>query len=129
MRVRLLGGMLEHGRAASTEMGITRIAGLMLAVGLALDLESAPNVHGEEKSVTIRLELRSSRQPGEAFLKPAPETVREDAARAISEIEAQTRVEKLIREVTPSPHLRPDLNYDVVSGIQSRHLTNILRPR
>lgn len=53
----------------------------------------------------------------------------EDAEQAVIEIEAREPGDELIRETIPSPPRRPDLNYDVVSGIQSRHLSAALRRR
>ncbi|MFQ5830143.1 MAG: hypothetical protein ACE5JD_13455 [Candidatus Methylomirabilia bacterium] len=109
-------------------MGIfAGISGLIICAGLVLG--TAPAVHGDEKPATIRLELTSLGRPAQALAKPRPDTIREDAARVISEIETRQRVEKLIGETIPGPQRRPDLNYDLFSAIQSRHLIDILRVR
>lgn len=92
------------------------------------EMGSAPE-YREEMSATIGVELTSPRPFRQPPPKPRYETVWEDAERAISEIKARERAEKLSREAIPRPHPRPDLNYDVVNGIQSRNITNSLRPR
>jgi hypothetical protein len=61
--------------------------------------------------------------------KPTPEQVRADADAAISEY-ASTLPSKVVRETSPvRPSARPDLDYDVTNGIQSRGLRDALRNR
>ena len=48
---------------------------------------------------------------------------------AIAEIEARKRDEELIRELFLTPRRRPDLDHDVVQGIQSLNVENALRGR
>jgi hypothetical protein len=52
-----------------------------------------------------------------------------DAERAIAEIKARERSEELVRELMQSRLRRPDLDQDVIGGIQSRNFNNTLRGR
>ena len=83
----------------------------------------------QEPSPSLRLELKLTRKPPVVPPVPDPEIVKRDAARAITEFEARERDERAMRQAIPSPPRRPDLNYDVWSGIQSRSLTDALRRR
>jgi len=49
-----------------------------------------------------------------------------DAERATAEYERAQRAEELLREQkAAAANRRPDLNYDVTSGIQQRNLLNL----
>lgn len=52
---------------------------------------------------------------------PEPPVIAKDADQVAAEIEQRERDEKLIREEILEPHRRPDMEYDVVNGIQSRN--------
>ncbi|HEX5815031.1 MAG TPA: hypothetical protein VF010_06860, partial [Methylomirabilota bacterium] len=60
---------------------------------------------------------------------PPAETVERDANAAAEEIEQQRRREETLRGVTRPVPRRPDLDYDVKSGIQSQRLNDALRRR
>ena len=88
---------------------------------------SAQDVPGQNPSV---LEMRRDRDaaPRRPIVHPAPpvdEAVR-DAERATAEYEHAQRAEELLREQKAADaNRRPDLNYDVTSGIQQRNLLNL----
>jgi hypothetical protein len=52
-----------------------------------------------------------------------------DAQQAMADVEVLERDAKAMREAVPSLPHRPDLSYDVVSGIQARRLSDALRRR
>jgi hypothetical protein len=97
------------------------LSALLLLLPLVASAQDAPSV----------LEMRRGREPASRrpIVHPAPpldEAVR-DAQRATAEYERARRAEELSREVTrPAP--RPDLGYDVTSGIQQRNILNAPRP-
>lgn len=110
-------------------IGIRRIVALMPVAVFALLLAAPAVVLGEEPSASLQLELKPPRTRPLGLSSPRPEIVQADTARAISEIKARERLDEVIRETIQGPRRRPDLNYDVFSGIQSRNLSNALRRR
>ncbi len=105
-----------------------RMAWLLLLVAAAWVLASHRAGWGEEPSAPLRLELTLSRRPTVVHPAPDPRIVGKDADEAIAEIKAREQGEELIRE-TLRPSRRPDLSYDVWSGIQSRNINDALRRR
>lgn len=83
----------------------------------------------EEPSRPVPLEVTLARRAPAVHPPLDPEVVKKDAERAVTEMEARRRDEEALRRARPAPPRRPDLNYDVVSGIQSRSLTDALRRR
>jgi hypothetical protein len=74
-------------------------------------------------------QLQMERRQRRVIVRPSPsaETVERDAQAAEAEIEQRQRQAETIRELRrPSPR-RPDLDYDVKSGIQSHRLNDIRR--
>jgi hypothetical protein len=57
--------------------------------------------------------------------RPTPETVEQDMAAVMAELEAAERREELVQQVIRPPR-RPDLDDDVSGGIQSRNLGQAL---
>jgi len=98
------------------------VSALMLLLPQAGSAQDTP---GQHPSV---LEMRRDRESAarRPIVHPAPpvdEAVR-DAERATAEYERAQRADELSRAVTrPAP--RPDLGYDVTSGIQQRNLLNL----
>ena len=84
---------------------------------------------GEEPSPQLKLELTLARKPPVIHPRPDPKTAEQDAEQAIAEVETRKRDERLMRETAPAAPRRPDLHYDVLSGIQSRGLQDALRRR
>ena len=81
---------------------------------------STPAAFAQEKAAPLELEYKR-RAP--AVLPPASE-VEKDAAQAAEEIEARKQTDHRIEAV---PSRRPNLDPDVVQGVQSRGLHDILR--
>ncbi|MBI4610865.1 MAG: hypothetical protein HY726_17885 [Candidatus Rokubacteria bacterium] len=100
-----------------------------MAAVLALLVAALVVARAEEPSASLELELKPPATAARILPLPATEAVRADTAQAISEIEAQERLDALVRETIRSPRRRPDLDYDVFSGIQSRGISNALRQR
>jgi hypothetical protein len=97
------------------------VSALVLLLPLAASAQDAPGQH---------LEMRRDRESAarRPIVHPAPpvdEAVR-DAERATAEYERAQRAEELLREQkAAAANRRPDLNYDVTSGIQQRNLLNL----
>jgi hypothetical protein len=89
-----------------------------------------PVVTAQDAQVRMELRQEPSQSSGltlAPIVRPVPSAaaLARDAARAAEEIAARERAEKIIREqgvpgIRPVP--RPDLNEDVVGGIQTRNL-------
>jgi hypothetical protein len=99
------------------------VSALMLLLPQAA---SAQDTSGQHPSA---LEMRRDRESAarRPIVHPAPpvdEAVR-DAERATAEYERAQRAEELLREQKAAADRRPDLNYDVTSGIQQRNLLNL----
>jgi hypothetical protein len=100
------------------------VSALVPLLPLAAAAQDAP---GQDPSV---LELRRDREsaPRRPIVHPAPpldEAVRE-AQRVTAENESARRAEELLREQRSSAaNRRPDLDYDVISGIQQRNLLRL----
>ena len=100
------------------------VGAIVLLLPLVASAQDAP---GQHPSV---LEMRRDRDsaPRRPIVYPAPpvdEAVR-DAEAATAEYERAQRAEELLREQKSSAaNRRPDLDYDVTSGIQQRNLLNL----
>jgi hypothetical protein len=102
---------------------------LLLAV-LAWVPLGGPLAWGEQPSPELRLELKLARKPrGVEQPAPDPRIAEEDTEKALAEIQVRERTEELVRETLRLPSRRPDLSYDVWSGIQARNTTPALRRR
>ena len=100
------------------------VSALMLLLPQAGSAQDTP---GQHPSV---LEMQRDRESAarRPIVHPAPpvdEAVR-DAERATAENERAQRAEELLREQkAAAADRRPDLNYDVTSGIQQRNFLNL----
>ena len=86
-----------------------------------------PDVVLGQAASPAETDLQMERRQRRVIVRPSPpaETVERDAQAAEAEIERHQRQAETIRELRrPSPR-RPDLDYDVKSGIQSRRLNGI----
>jgi hypothetical protein len=105
---------------------VTRRVALTI-VATAAVLVPGPVV-GQASSPT-ETELQMERQQRRAILRPTPppEGLERDVQEAAAEAEQRRRQDAIVRELQrPLPH-RPDLDYDVKSGIQSQRLNDALR--
>jgi len=77
---------------------------------------------------TTDIELQRKQRRAVVLPKPSPDQVRTDADSAVSDFTAKRSPDRVVRETSPvRPSARPDLNYDVQSGIQSRRLNDLRR--
>ncbi len=90
---------------------------------------SVPAVWAQQPSEPLQLELKVARKPPVTHPLPDPTVVEKDAEEAAGEIEARERRDELIRELIQGRLRRPDLDRDVIGGIQSRNLNDVLRRR
>ncbi len=101
---------------------VTRVAIVgALAVMLALSSAGAQEPRPTEGSTTLELKRAAKPRP---IVRPEadPGQAARDAASAAAEYQQKQRDEALMREQTRPALRRPDLGYDVTSGIQQRNL-------
>lgn len=60
---------------------------------------------------------------------PDPAVGQRDPEAALAELVGLQREERILGQSVPAPPRRPDLHYDVWSGIQARALADALRRR
>jgi hypothetical protein len=100
--------------------GLALLAGALAAAPAAAQGPPPPDVQGTD----LQTETKARRII--VLPKPRPETFADDAERAAAEVRSRARPEHALREETTRPSRRPDLDYDVRSGIQGRNLRNAL---
>jgi hypothetical protein len=101
---------------------VTRVAVVgVLAVMLGLSSASAQQSRPAEGSATFEVKRDAKPRP---IVRPEadPGQATRDAASAAAEYEQKQRDEAVMREQTRPTFRRPDLGYDVTSGIQQRNL-------
>ncbi len=107
-----------------------RMTWVLLLVAVAWVQAADRPAWAQESSPAVRMDLTLSRRPPlPPQPPPDPKVVEKDAEEAIAAIKARERSEEVIRETLRAPSRRPDLNYDVWSGIQSRNVNDALRRR
>ncbi len=99
------------------------------AVLVALLQVPVPEARAQEPSGPHPLHLTLTRRPPVTQPAPDPRTAEKDADQAMAEIQARARRDELIRKLTEVGSRRPDLDRDVMSGIQSRAVNDALRRR
>jgi hypothetical protein len=101
---------------------ITRIV-LALALAAVVTISAASAQDARPGAGPVPLEIRREVKPRPVV---RPETDRgqavRDAAAAAAEYEQQQRDDAMVREQTRTIPRRPDLGYDVTSGIQQRNI-------
>ncbi len=102
--------------------GIVLGAILIAPVCAFAEQASPPKEEGES------LELRHKGPPIVAPTPQSPEAIRE-AEESVEELDRTRRQEQRLRETRPSPPRRPDLDYDVKSGIQQKAIERALPPK
>lgn len=100
---------------------------LLVACSFPLALASLASAQAPFAPVPLHLQL--PRRPLTVQPVPDPRTAEEDADAAVAEIQARERRDELVRQLLERPFRRPDLDRDVIGGIQSRNLTDALRRR
>jgi hypothetical protein len=102
-------------------LGVTLLTAALPAVAAA----QAPKPNAGD------LELQRKQKRSVVLPKQNPDQVRADADRAVSEYAATRPTPgRTVRETSPvRPPARPDLDYDVRTGIQSERIGDALRGR
>jgi hypothetical protein len=74
-------------------------------------------------------QLQMERQHRRVIVRPtpSPETIERDMQQAVAEAEQRERQQEIVRDLRRPLPRRPDLGYDVNSGIQSQRLHDALR--
>jgi len=99
---------------------------LALFASLAWLPALAPALSAERYPLESKYSLKTTLVPPPL---PDGQKLELDVDQAIFEIEARQRADDLIRELVLTPRRRPDLEHDVVQGIQSLNLNEALRRR
>jgi hypothetical protein len=101
----------------------------VIALGAAIFATALPLVAAAQSTSPGTTDLESQRRQRRAVVlpKPSADQVRSDADRAVSEYAGRS-TDRVVRETSPvRPSARPDLDYDVRTGIQSQRLNDALR--
>ena len=106
---------------------VKRLA-LILAVSAALFLPDTVRAQAANPTET---QLEMERRQRRAIVRPTTpaETIERDAQAAAVEAEERQRRHEIVRDLRRPLPRRPDLDYDVKSGIQSQRLNDALRRR
>jgi len=106
-----------------------RSSSIVLASAFTVVMTVVPGLRAEPPSATPQDDPRLSAKTRIAPTVPDPKVAERDADEAAAAIEARERDDELIRKEVREPERRPDLDHDVVQGIQSRNVENALRRR
>lgn len=98
----------------------------LVMIGLVLPITTARAEDASPPPATgLQIEVKRKRHIVRPL--PSPAMTAEDADRAATQIQERWRDEQRLRQQPLPPQRRPDLDYDVVSGIQARNLGKALR--
>lgn len=102
-----------------------------IALALALLTTTLPITAAAQSAAgSGDLQLEKKGKRAVVLPKQSPEKVRSEADRAIDEFAASKNTGPLVDQTSPvKPSARPDLNYDVKSGIQGQRLNDATRNR
>jgi hypothetical protein len=97
-------------------------------LAMLLSAAAVPALAGAQ-TASPDTELRLQKQPRRVIVspRPAPETAARDAERVRKQIEGEAPPGTYAREMPTRPPRRPDLDRDVVGGIQSRSINSLRR--
>lgn len=108
-------------------MRLRVISGALIAIvafPLLAASQSAPSPSSASPG-ELRQELKRNRYV--VLPRPPIETVTRDAQQAADEIASPQRQDEAVREARRRPLNRPDLDHDVVQGIQAQQIHRALR--
>jgi hypothetical protein len=106
-----------------------------LAFGVAALLATALPLAAAGQSPTpstddLTMTMEKKQKRSIVLPKPSPAQVRADADRAVSEYAATQDPRRIVKQTSPvRPSTRPDFDYDVKSGIQSKGINPSLKGR
>ena len=105
---------------------VLRRFALMFAVAAVL---LVPDLALAQAANSTETQLQMERRHRRAIVHPSPsaETIESDVQAAAAEAEQRHRQDETVRELRQPRSRRPDLDYDVKSGIQSQRLNDALR--
>lgn len=105
-----------------------KILALLLALAAAL---LTPHTARAQAASPTDTQLQIDRQQRRVIVRPSPpaETIERDVQEAAVEAEQHRRQEQIARDLRRPLPRRPDLDYDIKSGIQSQRLNDALRRR
>jgi hypothetical protein len=103
----------------------------MIATALALLIAATPLAAAAQSPASPDdLQLEMKRKRAIVLPKQSPDEMRSDAERAVDEYAAGRRSGALVDQTSPvRPPERPDLGYDVKTGIQGQRTNDALRNR
>ena len=99
---------------------------LLIALAAVLLVPEAVRAQAENPSDT---QLQMERQQRRLSVRPTPPaaTIERDVHDAMAEGERRERQQEIVRDLRRPVSRRPDLDYDIKSGIQSQRLNDALR--
>ena len=98
----------------------------LIALAAVLLVPNAVRAQAADPSDT---QLEMERQQRRLFVRPTPpaETIERDVQNAMADGERRERQQEIARDLRRPVSRRPDLDYDIKSGIQSQRLNDALR--
>ena len=106
-----------------------RLSYIVPAAAFTVVMAVAPDLRADPLSATPLDGPQLSSKTRFMHTVPDSKVAEQDAEEAAVAIEQRKRDEELIRELFLTPRRRPDLDHDVVQGIQSLNVENALRRR
>lgn len=119
----------EGGRKALPYEAVGSMRGSMYFLAAVAFMAAVPELRGEPPSAPRQDETTLSSKTRIAPAVPDPKVAERDTDEAAAVIEQRERDDDLIRKEVREPERRPDLDHDVVQGIQSLNVENALRRR
>ena len=101
-----------------------------IILGIAMIALALPMVAAAQSKSPSTGDLEMQRKQKRSIVLPKqnPDQVRADADRAVSDYAATRPTGRVVKETSPvRPSARPDLDYDVKSGVQSQRVGDALR--
>jgi hypothetical protein len=110
-----------------TRVALLALAAALLVPAVAGAQAASPDAAGPQAPADTQLRLEREHRRVIVHPSPPPDVVQHDAQSAQAEIEQREREQHIVGELRRPQSRRPDLGYDVSSGIQSQRLNKALR--
>lgn len=106
-----------------------RLGLFLVAIVLAFVVGQPPALQAQEPPRPFRLDLNASPAPPVAVPVPSPQILEKDVDEATAIVKSREKAAEVTREVLQGPARQPNLNHDVVQGIQDIGIRDARRRR
>lgn len=104
-----------------------RSSSIVLVSAFTVVMAVGADLRAEPSATSVKDDPKLSSQRRVVHPPPSPEIAEQDAEYGAVQIEQRERDDELVRKELRGPERRPDLDHDVVQGIQSRNVDSALR--